>query len=88
MTDHSVALAWQEVENAVQYAIYWGTLAEFQPDDSTFVTQVEPGIYRVGRYEDSGLKVHTRYYYRVRAIDRDGHAGTFSDEFSAITREE
>ena len=41
----------------------------------------------VGRYSDRGLKEHTRYYYRVRAVNKAGQRGPLSREFGAYTRE-
>lgn len=40
-----------------------------------------------GRYSDTGLKEHTRYFYRVRAVDTAGRKSPLSREFSAWTRE-
>ncbi|MDO5553837.1 MAG: glycoside hydrolase family 38 C-terminal domain-containing protein [Planctomycetia bacterium] len=59
----------------------------FAPDESNTIAQVEPGIWRIVRYEDRGLKTYTRYYYRVRAVDKDGNPGAWSPEFSGMTRE-
>ena len=44
-------------------------------------------MFRVNRYEDVGLKPHTRYRYRVRPVYRDGRQGSFSAEFVGCTRE-
>ena len=41
----------------------------------------------VGRYSDMGLKEHTRYYYRVRAVNKAGQRSVLSREFGAYTRE-
>lgn len=48
---------------------------------------MQPGIYATVPYEDKGLKTHTTYYYRVLAVDRDGHASEPSDLCEGITRE-
>ena len=59
----------------------------FAPGDAGIIAKVEPGIWRIVRYEDRGLKTFTRYYYRVRAVDRDGNSGPWSAEFFGTTRE-
>ena len=41
----------------------------------------------ITRFEDKGLKPHTVYYYRVRAVDRDGHKGQPSSVCRGVTRE-
>jgi phosphodiesterase/alkaline phosphatase D-like protein len=43
--------------------------------------------YVVVPFEDKGLKPHTTYYYRVRAVDRDGHKGAPSEVCLGVTRE-
>lgn len=69
------------------YELYRSETAGFVPDDATFLAKVDPGQYCVALWDDRGLKDHTRYYYRVRAVDTDGNQGPLSDEFSGITRE-
>lgn len=69
------------------YELYRSETAGFAPSAATFVTNVPPGIYREARHIDLGLQPDTRYFYRVRAVDRAGHAGPFSEEFSGLTRE-
>ena len=39
------------------------------------------------RYEDLGLKDHTRYRYRIRHVFRDGRKGPWSKPFGGLTRE-
>ena len=50
------------------------------------VADVPPGEYAVALYIDLGLENSKRYYYRVRAVDKDGNKGPFSKVFSAQTR--
>ncbi len=69
------------------YELYRSTDPDFVPSDVTFLAKVEPGEYRVGLYVDEGLADHTAYYYRVRAVNRSGKAGAFSEVFSGITKE-
>ena len=69
------------------YELYRGDSPDFEPGEATFVAKVEPGPYVVATYEDKGLKPHTAYHYRVRAVDRDGHKGQPSDICRGVTRE-
>lgn len=69
------------------YELYRGEQSGFPPQTDTLVAMVEPGPYRVARYEDRDLKTHTIYYYRVRAVNRTGRCSEFSTEFCGVTRE-
>lgn len=90
-------------ENDGQLYLLWGANAEtnlhhyelfrseesgFTPDESNLIAHIPPEKYVVGRYIDEGLKKHTPYYYRVRAVNVLGAAGAFSDEFVGITKED
>ena len=87
--DGQLYLIWgQNMEkNLSHYELYRSGESGFSPGPASFVARVEPGPYRVGLYEDSGLAVHSRYYYRLRAVNREGVPGPFSREFSGLTRE-
>lgn len=69
------------------YELYRGDRPDFEPDETTLVAKVEPGPYVVVPYEDRGLKPHTTYYYRVRAVDKDNHEGQMSEVCPGTTRE-
>ncbi len=69
------------------YELYRGDSPDFQLGENTFVAKVEPGPYVIVPFEDKGLKPHNAYYYRVRAVDRDGHKGQPSEVCQGITRE-
>jgi hypothetical protein len=69
------------------YELFRGDAPDFEVGDKTLVAKVQPGPYVTVPYEDQGLKPHTVYYYRVRAVDRDGHAGEPSDVCTGVTRE-
>ena len=69
------------------YKLYRSEHSGFTPDETTFVADILPEEYRVGRYEDTGLKEHTCYYYRVCAVNKQGISGPLSREFSGFTRE-
>ncbi len=88
--DGQLYLIWgQNTESDLShYELYRSEISGFLPNTETFLTNVEPGPYRVAIKEETGLKHHTRYYYRVRAVDKDGHQGEISGEFSGLTREE
>ena len=69
------------------YELYRGDTPDFELGENSFVAKVEPGPYVVVPFEDKGLKPHTVYYYRIRAVDRDGHKGQPSDLCRGVTRE-
>ena len=69
------------------YKLYRSEVEDFEADDTTFVANVYPQEYCVGRYEDRGLKEHTCYYYKVCAVNRAGVQGEMSDVFMGYTRE-
>ena len=75
-------------EDLSHYELYRSEVPGFTADETTFVANVaqEPE-YVVGRYADTGLKAHKRYYYRVRAVNKAGQRGPLSREFGAYTRE-
>ena len=87
--DGHMYLLWgQNMEkNLSHYELYRSTESGFVPSAENFAAKVEPGEYRMGRYVDEGLAVHTRYFYRVRAVNTDGVCGDFSEEFSGMTKE-
>ena len=74
-------------DNLSHYELYRSRESGFLPERRSFLTRVEPGPYRVGLFEDTALSTHTRYYYRLRAVSKEGVPGPFSREFSGITRE-
>ena len=82
-------LQWgQNIETDLShYEVYRGDTPDFKLGETTFVAKVEPGPYVVVPFEDKGLKPHTAYYYRVRAVDRDGHKGKPSEVCRGVTRE-
>ena len=75
-------------EDFSHYELYRSEIPGFTADEATFVANIhqEPE-YVVGRYSDMGLKEHTRYYYRVRAVNKAGRRSVLSREFGAYTRE-
>lgn len=75
-------------ESLSHYRLYRSETPGFTACDDTFLADIQPEPeYRVGRYEDTGLKIHHRYYYRVCAVNKEGQCGPLSEEFSAITRQ-
>lgn len=75
-------------EDLSHYRLYRSQSTGFTPNEQTFVADVQPEEYRVGRYVDVDLKAHTCYYYRVQAVNKKGQTGPLSEEFFAFTREE
>ena len=67
------------------YELYRSEKSGFSGEDAEIIAKVEPEEYVVGRYVDRGLADSTRYYYRVRAVGKDGRRGRLSAEFSART---
>lgn len=69
------------------YKLYRGEEPSFKIDQTSFVADVYPEEYCVGRYVDTALKHHTKYYYRVCAVNKNGVCSELSEEFSAYTKE-
>lgn len=69
------------------YELFRSETPECEPGEKAFVATVPPGPYVVVPFEDMGLKPHTAYYYRIRAVDRAGHKGVPSDVCVGVTRE-
>lgn len=69
------------------YKLYRGTSPDFDISDETFVADIYPEVFCVGRYVDENLEKHKCYYYRVCAVSKSGICGKFSDEFQAYTKE-
>ena len=69
------------------YNVYRSEQKGFEPNDDSFIAFAEPEKYCVGRFEDKGLKHHTKYYYRVCAVDKNGNKGPFTREVGAWTKE-
>jgi hypothetical protein len=82
-------LVWGQNQEAdlSHYELFRSEESGFTPDTATFLAKVEPGPYRVARYEDRDLRTHREYFYRVRAIAVSGRTGEFSREFCGLTRE-
>ena len=74
-------------EDLSHYELFRSEDPGFTAGDATFLAKVAPEEYRVGRYVDEGLKTHTLYHYRVRAVNRAGRPGPLSEVCSAWTRE-
>jgi hypothetical protein len=86
--DHLYLIWGQNIESDLShYELYRSETKGFTPDFNNFVAQIKSGSYRVVTFEDSGLKGFTQYYYRVRAVDKAGHLGEMSPEFTGTTRE-
>ena len=75
-------------EDFSHYKLYRSETPGFTADETTFVADIAPEEYCVGRYEDTGLKEHTCYYYRVCAVNKAGQQSPLSREFCAFTKEE
>ena len=73
------------------WELYRGETPDFPRDAAHFVAEVKPDVvkglaFAVNRYDDRGLKTHTRYYYAIRTIHKNGEKGEFLS-FSGLTRD-
>ena len=69
------------------YELFRGEEEGFEANEASLIAFVKPEEYCVGRYVDEGLKHHSRYFYRVRAVDAAGRRGPLSSVFGAWTKE-
>lgn len=87
-TDNLYLLWGQNMEqNLSHYELYRSENSGFVPSKENFLADVKPGPYRVVSFEDKGLKLNAKYFYKVRAVNQNGVCGEFSDEFCGITKE-
>ena len=77
-----VSLKWKagEEEDIAKYEVYRGRDAE---SVNTRVLEVPASSTQA---VDKGLQDGSRYYYRVRAVDKDGLEGNFSNLASSVTK--
>ena len=73
------------------WELYRGETPDFPRDAAHFVDKVRPHVlaglaFAVNRYDDRGLKTHTRYHYAIRTVRKSGEKGPFHT-FSAMTRD-
>jgi hypothetical protein len=69
------------------YELFRSETADSELAENTLLATVQPGSYVVVPFEERGLKPDTPYYYRVRAVDRDGRKGQPSDVCRGVTHE-
>ena len=89
--DGHIYLIWGACTDA-NFGHYELERAEGDSNDFRFVANVRnethDGVaYRCARYEDLGLKNHTRYAYRIRRVFRDGRKGEWSETVRCLTRQ-
>ena len=87
--DGQIYLLWgkNKERNLSHYELYRSDAPDFKANKQTFVANVFIEPFVVGRYSDEGLKINTRYYYKVRAVNKNGVKGELSEIFSAKTKE-
>ena len=87
--DGQIYLIWgkNREKNLSHYELYRSESPEFKACKKTFVSLVYPEPFVIARYSDEGLKINTRYYYKVRAVNKNGVKGELSNVFSAKTKE-
>lgn len=88
-SDNILYLQWgqNEEKDIAYYELFRSEKSDFDLDNETFVSKVEPGPYVIVPFEDKDLRPNTAYYYRVRAVDYLGHKGEPSDVFKGCTLE-
>ncbi len=77
-----VSLKWKASKEAdiAKYEVYRGR------DSQSVNTRVLEVPASATQAVDKGLDDGSRYYYRVRAVDKDGLEGTFSNSSSSVTK--
>ncbi|MEU5564315.1 DUF2961 domain-containing protein [Micromonospora musae] len=82
-TTNAVSLTWQSAEDDVyapRYEVFASRKAGFKPGPENRV-----GTTSRSSFEHGGLGLHETWYYRVRAVDAAGNAGSYSAVDSAST---
>ena len=80
-------LLWGAVqsEDLAFYRVYRAEAPGLAGGEGTLIGEAQPEKYIVGRWVDEGLKDDAVYYYRVRAVAKDGREGPLSEEIAVHT---
>lgn len=82
----SIQLAWQAATDdqaVASYRIYRGHAVNFVADSANLVATITAPTLT---HTDGSLQPSTQYFYRVRAVDDEGHEGPLSAVASATTQ--
>ena len=72
-------------EDLAFYRVYRAEAPGLAGGEGTLIGEAQPEEYVVGRWVDEGLKDDAVYYYRVRAVAKDGREGPLSEEIAVHT---
>ena len=87
--DGQIYLIWgaNKEPNFSHYELYRSKTPNFKANKKTFVSLIYPEPFVIARYSDEGLENYTEYFYKVRAVNKQGAKSDFSPEFSAKTKQ-
>lgn len=77
-TETSVSLQWDKVDIAAKYTVYYSTNNKKQYTAYNSTTKTKMTV--------KGLKTDTKYWFYVRAVDKDGNTSGYSKVVSAIPK--
>ena len=82
-----IYLLWGAVQSdeLKYYQVFRAEVPGLAGGEGTLIGEAQPEDFVVGRYVDEGLRDDTVYYYRVRAVRKDGGEGPLSEETAVHT---
>jgi hypothetical protein len=82
VANREVAIAWDVVDNADSYNLYWNNTGGVSTADNS-ITDLTPSYATTNFFDHSPLSLFKTYYYRVSSVNAAGESG-LSNEVSVV----